>query len=205
MEWAVRNCKLYLLGHPSFTLVVDHQSQVSILDRKTLDLVENPKLQCLKVRFSPYAIATIWRKVKHHFIPDALSRAPVNRPSSEDMEIKDIDSVHLRAMFANRIGALSEVDSAIDVTSGPDGRNQVDLLMNDLRTADKSYASYASLIDAVRTGFPTRRDRTDLAVRQYWSIRKQLSTNDGLVYFENRIIVPSNARRNVLAKLHASH
>lgn len=86
------------------------------------------------------------------------------------MELTDIDSAHLRAMFANRIGAISEVESAIDVTSGPDGRHQVDLLMNDLHTATNSDAGYASLIDAVKTGFPTRRDRTDLAVRQYWSI-----------------------------------
>ena len=55
-EWAIRKCRLYLLGLPSFTLVVDHQALVSILDRHTLDAVENPKLQRLKERLSPYVL-----------------------------------------------------------------------------------------------------------------------------------------------------
>ena len=52
-KWAIRKCRLYLLGLPSFSLVVDHQALVSILDRQTLDTIENPKLQRLKERLSP--------------------------------------------------------------------------------------------------------------------------------------------------------
>jgi hypothetical protein len=32
--------KLYLMGLPSFTLVIDHQALVSILDNYTLDAIE---------------------------------------------------------------------------------------------------------------------------------------------------------------------
>lgn len=42
VEWAMRKCKLYLLGLPNYTLLVDHQALVSILDKYTLDAVENP-------------------------------------------------------------------------------------------------------------------------------------------------------------------
>lgn len=51
-ECAIRKCKLYLLGLPSFTLMIDHQALVSILDVYTLDAKENPKLQRLKERLS---------------------------------------------------------------------------------------------------------------------------------------------------------
>jgi hypothetical protein len=44
VEWAMQKCRLYLLGLPSFQLVVDHQALVTILSKYTLDAVENPKL-----------------------------------------------------------------------------------------------------------------------------------------------------------------
>ncbi len=37
VEWAMRKCNLYLLGLPTFTLMIDHQALVTILDRYTLD------------------------------------------------------------------------------------------------------------------------------------------------------------------------
>lgn len=47
VEWAMSKCRLYLLGLPKFILVVDHQPLVTILDKYTLDAVENPRLQRL--------------------------------------------------------------------------------------------------------------------------------------------------------------
>ena len=56
--WAVKKCRLYLLGLPKFTLVVDHQPLVSILDKFTLDAVENPRLQRFKEKLAPYVFTT---------------------------------------------------------------------------------------------------------------------------------------------------
>ena len=195
VEWAMRKCQLYLLGLPSFSLVVDHQALVSILDRQTLDMVDNPKIQRLKERLSPYVFTTTWRKGKHHFIPDALSRAPVGRPSKEDLSVMDADIAHLRSVISYRVGLLS-----LD-----DGQHRSDPLLDELRDLANRDLGYAALINAVSNGFPSRRDQTNPAVLQYWTLRQQLSVDDGLVYFGCRIVVPAAARRNVLAKLHASH
>ena len=43
--WAMKKCRVYLLGLPTFSLVVDHRPLVPILDSYTLDAVENPRLQ----------------------------------------------------------------------------------------------------------------------------------------------------------------
>jgi hypothetical protein len=43
VEWVVRKCKLYLKCLPVFTLVVDHQALVPILNNYTLEAVDNPK------------------------------------------------------------------------------------------------------------------------------------------------------------------
>jgi hypothetical protein len=148
---------------------------------------------------------TIWRKGKHHFIPDALSRAPVNRPSPEDVEVTGADSAHLRAVFGYRIGQLSEAKANAELSDSYAREGRRDPLLDELRAAADGDAGYAALIEAISTGFLSRRDRTDLAVRQYWTIRQQLSTEDGLVLFGSRVVVPSAARRTVLSKLHASH
>ena len=68
-----------------FTLLVDQQPLVTILDKQTLDAVEIPKLQRLKERISGYVFRTVWRKEKDHAIPGALFRAPVNDPEPDDM------------------------------------------------------------------------------------------------------------------------
>ena len=52
--------------------MVDHQALVAILDTYTLDAIENPKIQRMKERLSPYSFTTVWKKGKEHAIPDAI-------------------------------------------------------------------------------------------------------------------------------------
>ncbi|XP_063589603.1 uncharacterized protein K02A2.6-like [Penaeus indicus] len=47
--WATSKCKPYLIGVLNFTLMTDHRPLISILNKYTLDAVEKPRLQCLKV------------------------------------------------------------------------------------------------------------------------------------------------------------
>ena len=82
--WAMNKCWAFLLGLPMFTLVVDHQPLVTVLDKYTLDAVENPRLQRLKEKMSPFIFETVWRKGKDHAVLDALSQAPVDDPSPPD-------------------------------------------------------------------------------------------------------------------------
>jgi len=83
--WATKKCRLYLLGLPHFSLVIDHQPLVLIIDKYSLDAVETPRLQRLKERLSPFVFTTVWKKGKEHAIPDALSRAPVSNPTADDL------------------------------------------------------------------------------------------------------------------------
>ena len=45
--WALKKCKMYLLGFPHFQLVVDLKPLVSILNDRTLNTIENPRIQRL--------------------------------------------------------------------------------------------------------------------------------------------------------------
>ena len=54
VRWAMRKAHNYLFGLPTFTLVVDHQPLISILNRQTLDCVDNARLQRLKADLNAY-------------------------------------------------------------------------------------------------------------------------------------------------------
>lgn len=206
VEWAMRKCRLYLLGLHNFQLVVDHQALVTILDKYTLDAVENPKLQRLKERLSPFVFTTVWRKGRAHSIPDALSRAPVHDPGPDDEATNsDIQSFARRVVIGqiHTMQSASDDDVVAEVTA--EQPHLPDPLLDELRAAAASDPEYAALMTAVANGFSVPRHHTAQHIRQYWSIREELSVDDGLVLFGRRIIIPRSARKDVLLKLHAAH
>ena len=96
ISWAMKKCRKYLLGRQNFDLIVDHRPLVSILDKNTLDQVENPRLQRMKESLNLYKFTTQWIKGKLHAIPDALSRAPVDQPCKADSSVEEDREFHFR-------------------------------------------------------------------------------------------------------------
>lgn len=201
VEWAmVKKCKLYLLGLPHFTLIVDHQALVTILDRYTLDAVENPKLQRMKERLAPFVFNTVWKKGKEHLIADALSRFPVTIPTADDLQ-EDSSLVDVtRSTLKVRAVILVEEGEGVG-----GAEHLVDSTIEHLRAICKSDADYLLLVEAVERGFPRRSQDASPAVLPYWNIRHELSTDDGIVLYNARLIIPPSARRDILDKLHAAH
>ena len=70
--WATKKCEIYLKGMDNFTIITDHNPLVGILDKKTLDEVENPRLQRLKEKLLGYNFKTEWISGKQNAIPDTL-------------------------------------------------------------------------------------------------------------------------------------
>ena len=76
--WALSKCRFHLIDLQNFTLTTDHRPLVPILNVHTLDTVENPRLQRLKEKTSPYLFTAVWRAGKQLCIPSWCS---VNSPS----------------------------------------------------------------------------------------------------------------------------
>ena len=72
VKWAMKKCHNFLFGLPHFQLIVDHLPLVSILDKQTLDCVDNARLQRLKSH-KPLQFHHNLEKGKEHRIPDALT------------------------------------------------------------------------------------------------------------------------------------
>ena len=197
--WAMKKCRIHLLGLEHFELVVDHKALVTILDKHRLDDVDNTRLQRLKEKTALFSFTTRWTKGKDHCIPNALSRAPVSDPLPEDQEAEEELEHHVHAITINSSRMTLEDD--ID-----DTRNHLrDPTLDHLRAVALSDDNYKTLIHNVENGFPTERNKADANVAPFWNIRNELSVDDGIVLYGPRIVVPKAARREVLARLHDSH
>jgi len=105
--WAFKKLRVYLRGL-SFELIVDHQPLVSILDNQTLDMIDTPRIQRLKEKTAPYVFKTTWTKGATHFAADALSRKPVNEPTSEDAITAEDEVIDTRCYLRAATVCLDE-------------------------------------------------------------------------------------------------
>ncbi|ROT64575.1 hypothetical protein C7M84_017481 [Penaeus vannamei] len=99
-SWAMGKCRLYLAGLQHFTLHTDHRPLIPILNHYTLDAIENPRLQRLRVKMAPYVFTAVWRAGKTLCVPDALSRAPVSHPTFDDEEECTMTAAHVRSLVS---------------------------------------------------------------------------------------------------------
>lgn len=190
VEWATRKLRVYLQGLHQYTVVTDHKPLIPILNTYTMADIQNPRIQRLKGKLAGYVFKAVWRKGKDHCIPDAFSRAPVDKPSTDDIDTEaKVNQCHIASIRQN----------VTDVTH----EQTADPLIQDLAKAAKEDARYQELTRAVSIGFEDAPLTPYLAT--FRKMADQLSTDDGLVYLGHRIVVPQSARKSVLTRLHAAH
>ena len=196
--WACRKCHNYLAGLPYFTVVVDHRPLVPILNQKQLSENENPRLQRMREKLTPYSFTASWQKGSDHQIPDALSRAPTSDPTADDEASEDAeDPLHAAVLAALH----AEQDTGDGARLAP----LVDPSLERIRAAADRDPEYESLREAVLHGFPEHRHEAPPAVRQYWGVRSMLALDGGLIVYGPRLVIPAGLRRDMLNRLHQSH
>ena len=132
-------------------------------------MVDNPKLQRLKERLSPFVFTTFWRKGKDHSIPDALSYAPVDQPWEEDDAVNADITSNARHFIVRRIQSVDDEECSETASYLRDP------LLNNLRYIAATDPAYEKLIQAISNGFPSERRHTSANFRQFWAIQMDLS------------------------------
>ena len=194
--WAVQKLRLYLLGLPHFKVVTDHKPLVGILDKQSLDAVDNGRLKRLKIKLAPYTFTTEWRKGSSHQMADSLSRAPVTQPTAE--ETKEAEELLTAVSAICAIHALEDPEE----TGKKPPPHLADPVLQKLRKAGEDDPTYLELLNAVKDGaWNNTRDE----VKAFRKHADTLSVDDGLVLLGHRVVVPRGHRREVLLRLHASH
>ena len=60
-------------------------------------------------------------------------------------------------------------------------------------------------LQATLGGWPSQKSDTELDVRAYYNVRHEVTVQNGLVFKDNRIVVPNSVRKDIIATVHRSH
>ena len=60
-------------------------------------------------------------------------------------------------------------------------------------------------VETIESGMPDKRTSLPPSIRDYFPLRDQLSTVDGVAIYKDRIIVPPSLRNDILTALHSAH
>ena len=93
--WTCRKCHTYSQNSHTSTWwwIIGRWYPIPILNSKRLSDIENPRLQRLREKLTPYSFTTSWQKGQKHCIPGALSRAPTSDPEPGDEVGETSDAV----------------------------------------------------------------------------------------------------------------
>ena len=146
--------------------------------KKSFCKIPSARLQRLKLSLIKYNINLVHVPGKFLYIADFLSR--YYDESDETPEIEDLQE------FVHSINISSE---------------RLQLFRNEIET-DKSLKELKNFL---LEGWPNdkRKIPDDLIV--YWKHRNDLTIENDIIFFNDRVIVPHSLRKDVLAQLHSSH
>ena len=81
--YGLQCCKMFVLGHPSLIITVDHKPLIKILNNRSMDSIENPRLLRIKEKTLLYQYDIIHVPGKSNAAPDAASRYPTHLGDDE--------------------------------------------------------------------------------------------------------------------------
>ena len=182
LTWACEKFSGYLIG-TKFLLETDHKPLIPILSRKSLDDL-TPRLQRLKMRLMRYSFDVFHTPGKDLLAADALSRTPQQEEEPNfDLE----DEIEL---FVNQITDTVPIASQ---------------RLSQLKAEQDQDTTCIMLAKYALEGWPTERNKVEVSCLPYWSIRFEISIQNGFLMRGSRIIVPAKLQRDVLEKIHEGH
>ena len=118
-------------------------------------------------------------------LPDEVEESDIND------EVKGERREVIRVAVLHSHAAVDEIERETNVNF------LVDPVLEEIRKIAREDTEYQQLIDAIENGSE--------APAQYKKILDELSTDDGLVLFGPRLVIPRQYRREVLKHLHNAH
>ena len=168
----------YVYGREKVHVQSDHKP-LEVIFRKPL--VTAPKrLQRMLLRLQRYSLDVTYTRGSEMYIADTLSRA----------YIPGEPSVHAVA--------LAKIDMTEGLSVSP-------RRLEELRAATASDCALQKLMQVTMKGWPAQKSDSDLDVRAYYIVRHELTVQNGLVFKDCRIVVPTSLRKNIIATVHRSH
>ena len=180
--WACEKLREFVTGL-DFELQTDHKPLVPLLSSKDLSQMP-PRILRFRMRMMRFAPTVVHVPGKEQITADALSRAPVDGPDSQDATL--VDNVEIFAA------------QTLDLFPA----SQKKLL--EMRDAQREDAILRQVVQYVQAGWPAYIPEQPL-LRPYWSNRERFTIVDDLLLYDERLVIPVNLRMDMLNKIHHGH
>ena len=187
--WAIKKCHVFVAGRP-FKVITDHKPLIPILNTKYVNDIDNARLQNFRLKLVGFQIHAEWKKGSTHFVPDALSRSPVQDPTNEDLFLEE-------EISCNAIRAFKVVNALSSFTDLPEEK-PTDSFVEEIRVASVDDPNLSLALAALSTG---EVEMPSL----YKRFLAGLEHHDGVLLYLGRLVVPTSMRRGILEKLHQTH
>ena len=202
VQWALHHSKMFTLGCSNLFVSVDHQPLLGILNDRDLFSIKNNRLQNIKEKTFDWSFEIYYNPGKWHKGPDALSR------KSDTLETADFIS-HFNFFLGHEDQletdcSTSEPKEMCAITSLWNLTKNI-LSLTDISEKGILDEQYTLLRKTIGNGFPNTRHDTPPSIREYFEVRNDLSIEENVIYYGDRIIIPKSLRKQVLEHLHSAH
>ncbi|KAI8487979.1 hypothetical protein Bbelb_344270 [Branchiostoma belcheri] len=158
-----------------FTIESDHKPLEQI-DRKNLTKAP-ARLQRLLLRIQEYDYHLKYKPGNEMLVADALSR--LSPSEKEEMAGLKVQIHHLVNVTTTKLEQIQEETSKDE----------------ELQT----------LAQTITRGWPEKRSEVQPLIREYWTIRDDISIENGVLLAGSRIIIPKSLQKEVLQTIHEGH
>lgn len=179
--WACEKFSKYLVGS-EFELQTDHKPLVPLMMTKDIDQVP-VRCQRLLLRLMRFSAKAVYVPGKDLVVADTLSRSPLplgpqDGPRSDEVEL-----------FAEAVQHTAFSPTKLDL----------------LRQETSLDSDLQAVIDQTARGWPQYQTDVPQQLQKYYGIRAHLSVAQGLLLYDDRIVVPETMQSEILEKIHQGH
>lgn len=168
----------YVFG-TKFTVETDHKPLLSIFKKPLSDCPA--RLQRMMLSLQKFNIQLIYKPGKNLIIADTLSRINVNKTANDLNYDNQVCVVNTNIQISDE-----RIKQLVNATE-----NDVDL------KAIKRY---------VQKGWPKHLSKTPTDLKCFYKLKSAITlANDGLLYKDNKIIIPKSWRNKILCDIHTGH
>ena len=180
--WACEKFSDYVLG-TTFTVETDHRPLVPLLS--STDLSKMPsRILHFRLRLMRYDPVVKYVQGVHQKTADALSRAPTSKPTKNDLIFIEETEEFKNFMIKN----LPATDQRL----------------KNIKNIQKKDAICSQVKTYVQEGWLPIMPNLPL-LRPCWEKKQHLTMNDGLLVYDNRIMIPQEMQLEILEQLHTGH